>query len=87
MVLELKVYADGAYAPKDTMRKSVSGVAVMSGGAAIQWTSRTQKECTTLSSSGAEYVAMAEGLKGVLFLRYVWRFLLPNLGGPCIQFF
>ena len=52
------VYADAAYAPKDTKRKSVSGVAVMCGGAAIQWISRTQK-CTTLSSSEAKYVAMA----------------------------
>ena len=60
--LELMVYADAAYAPKDTKRKSVSGVAVMCGGAAIQWISRTQK-CTTLSSSEAEYVAMAEGFK------------------------
>ena len=55
---ELMVYADAAYAPKDRKRKSVSGVAVMCGGAAIQWISRTQK-CTTLSSSEAKYVAMA----------------------------
>ena len=51
--LELVVYTDAAYAPKDTKGKSVSGVAVMCGGAAIQWISRTHK-CTTLSSSEAE---------------------------------
>ena len=33
---ELMVYADAAYAPKDRKRKSVSGVAVMCGGTAIQ---------------------------------------------------
>ena len=84
--LEMVVYADAAYAPKETKRKSVSGGAVMCGGAAIQWISRTQK-CTTLSSSEAEYVAMAEGFKEALFLRSVWRFLLPNFGDPCIQVF
>jgi len=41
--LELMVYADAAYAPKDTKRKSVSGVAVMCGGTAIQCISRTLK--------------------------------------------
>lgn len=84
--LELVVYADAAYAPRDTRRKSVSGAAVMCGGAAIQWISRTQKT-STLSTSEAEYVAMAEGFKEALFLRSVWRFLLPDFGDPCIQVF
>ena len=84
--LELVVYADAAYAPKDTRRKSVSGGIVMCGGAAVQWISRTQK-CTTLSTSEAEYVAMGEGFKEALFLRSVWRFLLPDFGDPCIQVF
>ena len=56
--LELIFYVDAAYAPKDTKRKSVSGAAMMSGDAVIQWVSTTQK-CTTLSSSETEYVAMA----------------------------
>ena len=68
--LELAVYADAAYAPQETERKSVSGGAVMCGGAAIQRMSRTQKY-TALSSSEAEYVAMGEGLKEALFLRSV----------------
>ena len=41
----------------------------------------------TLSLSEAEYVAMAEGLKEALFLRHVWRFLLPDFGDPRIQVF
>ena len=48
--LELVVYADVVYAPKETKRKYISGGAVMCGGAAIQWISRTQKS-TILSSS------------------------------------
>ena len=79
-------YADAAYAPKDTKRKSVSAVAVMCGGTTIQWIYRTQK-CATLSPSEAEYVAMAEGFREALFLGYVWRFLLPDFGDPCIQVF
>ena len=52
--LELVVYTDAAYyASKETKLKSVSGAAVMCGGAAILWVSRTQ-ECTTPSSSEAE---------------------------------
>ena len=64
--LELVVYADVVYAPKETKRKYISGGAVMCGGADIQWICRTQK-CTTLSSSEAEYVATAEGFKKALF--------------------
>ena len=56
----------------------------MWGRAAIQWISRTHKR-TTLSSSEADYVAMAEGFKEALFLRSVWRFFLPEFGDPCIQ--
>ena len=68
------VYADAAYAPRDTRKKYVSGAAVMCGGAAIQWISRTQKT-STLSTNEAEYVAMAEGFNEALSLRSVWRFL------------
>ena len=81
--LDLVVYADAAYAPKETKKKYVSGGAVMCGGAAIQWISRTQK-CSTLSSSEAEYAAMAEGFNEALFLRSVWRFHLPDFGDPFI---
>ena len=63
--LELMVYVDAAYASKDTKKRSVLDVAVMCGGTAIQWISLTQK-CTKLSSSEAEYVAMAEGFKDAL---------------------
>ena len=55
------------------------------GRAAVQLISRTQK-CTALSSSEAECVAMAEGFEEeALFLRSVWRFLVPDFGDPCTQ--
>ena len=70
----LAVYCDADYAKKDTDRRSVSGVAVMYGGAAVSSTSRTQ-HCVTLSTTEAEYVAMAEGAKECMFVRSVLQYL------------
>ena len=58
----------------------------MCGGGCVSWFSRTQK-CVTLSTIKAEYVAMAEVLKEVMFSRHVWRFMLPEVGMPCIPVF
>ena len=54
----LSVYTDADYASKETDRRSISGVAVMLGNAAVYTTSRTQ-HCVTLSTTEAEYVALA----------------------------
>ena len=35
----------------------------------------------------AEYVALADTIKEVIFLRYVWSFILPGLGSACITVF
>ena len=51
------------YASKETDKRSFSGVAVTLGNAAVYATSRTQ-HCVTLSTTEAEYVALAEGAKG-----------------------
>ena len=73
--LELVAYADADYASKATDRKSVSGEAAMCAGACVCWFSRTRK-CVTLSTTEAEYVALAHtpsrrrfccGTCGVLF--------------------
>ena len=48
--------------------------------------SKTQK-CVTLSTTQAEYVAMSDVAKEILFLRQVWRFMLPRAGMPCIPLF
>ncbi|CAM9308868.1 unnamed protein product [Sphacelaria rigidula] len=66
----LTVCCDADYAKKDTDRRSVSGVAVMYGGIAVSSTSRTQ-HCVTLSTTEAEYVAVAEGAKECMFVRSV----------------
>ena len=84
--LSLQVYADADYASKAADRRLVSGGLVMCGGACVSWFSRTQK-CVTLSTTEAEYVALAGTIKEVLFLRQVWRFMLPDVGMPCIPVF
>ena len=82
----LKVFADADYASKATDRRSVSGGAIMCGGACVCWFSRTQK-CVTLSTSEAEYVAHGDAVKELLFLRQVWHFMSPGKGMPCFSIF
>ena len=63
--------------PVKTDRRSVSSVAVMLGNAAVYATSRTQ-HCVTLSTTEAEYVALAEGVKEGMYVRLVVSFMQPN---------
>ena len=72
----MQVFADADYAGKAADRGSVSGGLVMCGGACVSWFSRTQK-CVILSTTKAEYVAIADVIKELLFLRQIWRFMLP----------
>ena len=58
----------------------------MCAGACVCWFSRTQK-CVTLSTSEAEYVALDDAVKELLFLRQVWRFMIPGKGMPCFPVF
>ena len=58
----------------------------MCGGASVCWFSRTQK-CATLSTSEAEYVALGDAVKELLFLRQVWRFMLPSKVMSCCPIF
>ena len=46
--------------------------------AAVYATSLTQ-HCVTLSTTGAEYVALAEGVKEGMFVRSVMSFMQPNV--------
>ena len=84
--LKLSVYVDADYADKANDRRSVSGVAVMLGGTSAVASSTTQ-HCVTLSTSEAEYVAMAHGAKTALFTRAVLNFLQPHLVGRIIDLF
>ena len=84
--ISLEVFADADYASIATDRRSVSGGAVMCAGACVCWFSRTQK-CVTLSTSEAEYVALGDAVKELLFLRQVWRFMTPGKGMSCFPVF
>ena len=50
----------------------------MVGGTVVNASSTTQ-HCVTLSTSEAEYVAMAQGENTVLFTKAVLNFLQPEL--------
>ena len=70
---DLETYLDADYAHKADDRRSVSGVAVCCGGTLVSWFSRTQK-CVTLSTTEAENVAMADGVKEARYVRGVLFF-------------
>ena len=83
---KLSVYVDADYANQGNDRRSVSGVAVMVGGTVVNASSTTQ-HCFALSTSEAEYVAMAQGAKTALFTKAVLDFLQPELANETIDVF
>ena len=64
--VDLKLYVDSDFAGRDTNRWPVSGGVVMCTGACVSFFSRKQKS-VTLSSTEAEYVARAAGIKETIF--------------------
>ena len=77
--ISLEVFADADYASKATDRRSVSGAAIMCADVCVCWYSGTQK-CVTLSTFEAEYVALGDAVKELLFLRQVCSFMIPGEG-------
>ena len=75
---ELTAFADATYADNKESRKSVSGNAVMFGGRAVSWFSRTQR-CVATSPSEAEYISLAETAKEVVAVGQVLDFLRPSV--------
>ena len=73
---------DADYALKASDRRSVSGGVVVCDGAYVAFYSRTQKSIT-LSSTEAEYVAIATGFRETFFKPYLWSFILPNRDVGC----
>ena len=59
-------FTDADYTSKATDRRSVSGGVVMWAWGRVSWYSKTQK-CVTLSTTQAEYVAMSDVAKEILF--------------------
>ena len=84
--LKLSLFADGDYADKANDRWSVSGVAVMLENTAVGASSTTQ-HCVTLSTSEAEYVAMAHEAKTALAIKAVLDFVQPHLSRRAIDIY
>ena len=76
--MAMRAFADADHATCPDTRRSVSGGAVFLGGGAISWFSRGQA-ITAEGTSEAEYVALSEVAKEVLFLRQVQAFIMPTL--------
>lgn len=84
--LRLVLYADAAFASRETGRKSVSGGLLMCAHACAGYFSKTQQSVTTATSE-AEYSALAHALKEMIFMRYVWSFALPEREVGCTTVF
>ena len=82
--LKLSLFADADYVDRCNDRRSVSGVAVMLGNTAVNASSTTQ-HCVTISTSEAEYVAMADGTKTALTIKAVLDFVQPYLSVRAID--
>lgn len=67
--LVLAMFVDSDLASRATDRRFVSSDVIMCTGACVFYYSRMQN-VTLLSSTEAEYVAMAGGLKEAIFLQY-----------------
>ena len=59
---EVEGYTDSDYAGNTDNRKSTSGYVFTYGGGAISWRSKLQ-ECTTLSTTEAEYITTSDAAK------------------------
>ena len=83
---DIEAYVDADYAYKAQDRRPISGASVCGGGTLVSWFSRTKK-CVTLSTTEAEYVAMADGVQETLYVRGMLVFFMPSLGSPSIGVF
>lgn len=70
--LDLVGYSDADWAGDVDERRSTSGIVIKLGNASISWSSR-QQNCVTLSSAEAEYLALGELTKEVVWIRKVLR--------------
>jgi len=66
--LTLSGYSDADMAGDVDSRKSISGYLITFAGGAISWQSRLQK-CIALSTTEAEFIAITEGCKEILWMK------------------
>ena len=74
----MEAYTDSDFGACLSTRRSVSGAVLMLAKGIISWHSRMQ-EVTASGTSEAEYVALSEVVKEVLFLEQVQEFMEPSI--------
>ncbi|CAG7825277.1 unnamed protein product, partial [Allacma fusca] len=66
--MRLVGYTDSDYAGDKLSRKSTTGTAIFLNDGIVSWTSQKQP-CVALSSTEAEYIALASGAREAVWLR------------------
>ena len=82
----LEAYTDSDFGACLDTRRLVSGAVLMLAKGAISWHSRMQ-DVTGSCTSEAEYVALSEVVKEVLFLRQVQEFMEPSMKVGAVNMF
>ncbi|CAM9659060.1 unnamed protein product [Ascophyllum nodosum] len=82
----MEAYSDSDFGACLDTRRSVSGAVLMLARGAINWHSR-MREVTASGTSQAEYVALSEVVKKVLFLRQVKEFMEPSMRVGAVNVF
>ena len=82
----METYTDSDFGICLDTRRSGSGAVLMLAKGAISWHSRVQ-EVTASGTSEAEYVALSEVVKEVIFLRQVQEFMGPSLRVGAVNVF
>jgi hypothetical protein len=77
----LEVFSDSDYCDDKDTRKSVYGYVIYCNGSAIAWRSKGQKS-VTLSSTEAEYVAIKEAVRELIFVYQVMESLMIKVELP-----
>ena len=74
---------DADYAHEANEQRSVSGGVVMCTGACVVSLYCSTQKSITMCTKGAEYVAMATGIRETVFMRYVWSLIFPDRNVGC----
>ena len=82
----MEAYTDSDFGACLDTRRLTSGAVLMLAKGAISWHLRMQ-EVTASGTSEAEYVALPEVVKEVLFLRQVQKFIKPSMRVGAVNVF
>lgn len=80
----LDCFSDSDYGGDLETRRSTIGFVFMFGSGAISWSSQLQK-CVTLSSTEAEYVAGAQAIKDLVWIRQLFTDLKIRLESTVLK--